>query len=205
MNRHWSDSQDGAAQERGADKLRFEPRATSARYETRTRRIVVELTNGASFAFAPELVEGLAGEGDRALSAITIEGVGFTLHWPDIDVDYSVGGLINGVFGTARWMAALAGKGQSAKKAAAARANGRKGGRPRKATPAPLGKSRLVTAEAIALEYGLNPKSYRSRLREARLGWHEANARWEVDPASAEQKDMLTVAEEMRARQREEA
>jgi hypothetical protein len=48
-------------------------------------------------------------------------------------VDYSVPGLVAGIFGTARWMAARAGRAGSPAKAAAARANGAKGGRPRKA------------------------------------------------------------------------
>ncbi len=205
MNRHWSDGQDREALKRGAEKLRFEPRAKRVRYDRSRRQVIIELASGASFAFPPRLVEGLAGASSEALSAIEVDGVGFTLHWPELDVDYTVGGLISGVFGTAQWMAAKAGQAQSAKKAAAARANGRKGGRPRKSAAPGLGaKHRLVTAEQIAHEYGLSAKSYRARLREARLDWHDANARWEVEPASAEQSDMLSVAEAMKARQRED-
>ena len=41
-------------------------------------------------------------------------------------------GLLAGVFGTRSWMARQAGQARSEAKAAAARANGAKGGRPRK-------------------------------------------------------------------------
>jgi hypothetical protein len=47
-------------------------------------------------------------------------------------VDISLPGLMNGIFGTRAHMARLAGSATSPAKAAAARANGAKGGRPRK-------------------------------------------------------------------------
>lgn len=34
---------------------------------------------------------------------------GYGLHWPDLDVDVTVGGLLVGVFGTRSYMARLAG------------------------------------------------------------------------------------------------
>jgi hypothetical protein len=49
-------------------------------------------------------------------------------------VDHFVPGLLNHIFGTSRWMAELGRRGgssTSAIKAAAARANGKKGGRPK--------------------------------------------------------------------------
>ena len=128
-----TDAQIEAANERGRIAQQTEPRAISARYDRKAQRIVVELTSGATFAFPPALVQGLCDATPEELADIEVSPAGFGLHWPRIDEDYSVPGLLNGVFGTARWMAARAGRTASPAKAAAARANGAKGGRPRKA------------------------------------------------------------------------
>jgi len=133
MTAHWSDVQAEAAAERGEEKLRSEPRASDARYDAKSDRLIVDLTNGATFAFPPRLVEGLAAATADQLADVQIVGAGFGLYWEKLDVDFSVAGLVNGVFGTAKWMAARAGRSPSLAKAAAARVNGAKGGRPRKA------------------------------------------------------------------------
>ncbi|MDX2223212.1 MAG: DUF2442 domain-containing protein, partial [Rhodospirillaceae bacterium] len=63
-------------------------------------------------------------------------GAGYGLHWPDLDVDLSVPGLLAGLFGTRAYIDRLrarrAGSATSKAKSAAARRNGAKGGRPRK-------------------------------------------------------------------------
>lgn len=128
-----SDAELEAAEERGRIAMATEPRAVSARYDAKADRIVVELTSGATFAFPPSLVQTLCDATPEQLSEIEVSPVGFGLHWPQLDEDYTVKGLMNGVFGTAKWMAAKAGRATSPAKAAAARANGAKGGRPRKA------------------------------------------------------------------------
>lgn len=128
-----TDAQIAAADERGRVYRATHPHAASARYDRKNDRIVVELTNGATFAFPPRLVEGLAEANADELAEVELLGGGFGLHWETLDVDYTVPGLVNGVFGTAKWMAARAGRATSLAKAAAARANGAKGGRPRKA------------------------------------------------------------------------
>ncbi|MDM7957611.1 DUF2442 domain-containing protein [Blastomonas sp.] len=131
-NRHWSDSQADAAIERGKAKLIAEPRAIAARYDTAADRIIVDLTSGATFAFPPALVEFLQDATPEQLAEVEVQGAGFGLHWETLDVDYTVPGLMNGVFGTARWMAARAGQATSSAKVQASRENGKKGGRPRK-------------------------------------------------------------------------
>ena len=121
-----------AAIERGRIANKSEPRATSARYDRRRRRIVVDLSNGSTFAFPPHLAEGLETATDDQLAAVEVRGSGYGLHWDALDVDLSVPGLLAGIFGTAATMARRAGQATSPAKAAAARANGAKGGRPRK-------------------------------------------------------------------------
>jgi hypothetical protein len=132
VDQHWSDSQATGAIERGKAKLMAEPRAVAARYDAAADRIIVDLSSGATFAFPPALVEFLQGATPEQLAEVEVQGAGFGLHWEALDVDYTVAGLMNGVFGTARWMAARAGQARSSAKAKASRENGRKGGRPRK-------------------------------------------------------------------------
>ena len=47
-----------AANERGRIIRETQPHA-AARYDAKTDRVIVDLTNGATFAFPPRLVEGL--------------------------------------------------------------------------------------------------------------------------------------------------
>ena len=94
-----------AARERGRLYRATRPHAASARYDAGSDRIVVDLTSGATFAFPPRLVEGLADASPAHLAEVELLGDGYGLHWETLDVDYSVAGLVNGVFGTARWMA----------------------------------------------------------------------------------------------------
>jgi len=120
------------ALDRGKIEATTEPRAKSVRYDRRSRRVVVNLTNGSVFAFPARLVQGLDDVSDDDLAAVVVEGAGFGLRWSKQDIDISIPGLLAGVFGTRSHMARLAGRTTSVAKAEAARANGAKGGRPRK-------------------------------------------------------------------------
>lgn len=136
MTGYWSDEQLEVAEARGRAMLEAEPRAASARYDVDTGRIVVDLTNGCIFAFPARRVEELETASDAEIAEVQVAGAGFGLHWTSRDADLTIGGLMNGVFGTRKWMSELArraGRATSPAKAAAARANGAKGGRPRKA------------------------------------------------------------------------
>lgn len=112
-----------------------EPRAKSARYDRRAKRIVVELLNGATFLFPPELAQGLAGASPADLAKVQVTPSGAGLRWPSLDADFSLPGLMMGVFGSPAWMRELARKRERAKSktgVAAIRANGSGNGRRRK-------------------------------------------------------------------------
>lgn len=127
-----TDADIDAALDRGRRARCEEPRAAAARYERRRGRIVVELTNGCSFSFPPRLAQGLETATDPELAALEILGAGYGLHWEALDTDLSIPDLLAGLFGTRAYMARHAGRATSPAKAAAARVNSAKGGRPPK-------------------------------------------------------------------------
>ncbi len=132
-----TDAQLEIAEQHGRAMLGSEPRARVARFNPATGRVEVDLANGCTYAFPPQLVEDLQHATPEALADIEVDGLGFNLHWPALDVDLYVPALVSGIFGTRAWLtralARAAGQPTSPAKAASARANGAKGGRPRKA------------------------------------------------------------------------
>ena len=114
--------------------------AVSARYDRRRSRVVVALNTGVELAFPTRLAEGLAGASPEHLADIEISPAGLGLHWPRLDADLYVPALLQGMFGSKSWMArelgAEGGRARTVAKIAASRANGRKGGRPKKAATA---------------------------------------------------------------------
>lgn len=127
-----TDADIDAALERGKAARASEPRAVSAQYDAEHGRIAVDLENGCLFAFPPKLVEELETATPEQLAAVEIVGNGYGLYWEALDADVALPSLMSGVFGTQAWMARRAGQARSPAKAAAARANGALGGRPRK-------------------------------------------------------------------------
>jgi hypothetical protein len=110
--------------------------ALSVAYEPHLRRLRVELASGVTVIVPVSKVQGLANAKPAVVRAVELAGKGYGLYWPDLDLDVSVPDLVAGCFGNKAWMAALArqaGRKTSGAKAAAARKNGAKGGRPRKA------------------------------------------------------------------------
>ena len=89
-----------------ADKS-IDPQAKKAYYEPQSRRVVIELKSGATFGFPCELAQGLSGASDEDLSTIEISPSAGGLRWPRLDVDFSLYGLIQGVFGDPDWMRQL--------------------------------------------------------------------------------------------------
>jgi hypothetical protein len=96
---------------------------------------MVRMTNGRRLVLPIEDLQGLENATTKQLQNIEILGRGTGINFPDIDAGFYVPSLIEGVYGNRRWMSELGKRGGSAKteaKQIASRANGAKGGRPRK-------------------------------------------------------------------------
>ncbi|MBV9958438.1 MAG: DUF2442 domain-containing protein [Acidobacteria bacterium] len=122
------------AVKRGEESMKTEPQARSARYDHESDRLIIELKNGATFMIPCDLVQGLRGADPELVAEVELLPRGAALHWKTLDVDFSVAGLLMGLFGTKTWMSELGRQGGSVRsevKAAAVRENGKKGGRPR--------------------------------------------------------------------------
>ena len=125
-----------AANANGAVRVANTPTALFARYDRRVGRVVIGLSSGLEVAFKPHHAQGLEGAKLDDLAEIEISPSGLGLHFPLLDADLYLPALLEGLLGSRRWMASEMGKsgGQSttAAKSAAARANGKLGGRPKK-------------------------------------------------------------------------
>ena len=125
-----------AANERYEKRLRDEPHIEKAHYDPVLERVIVSLSNHAWFAFRPEDAQGLQDATDAQLRDIGITPSKFGLHFPLLDAYFDITALMQGSFGTRKWMAArmgaAGGSATSKAKTVAARANGKLGGRPRK-------------------------------------------------------------------------
>jgi len=125
-----------AANARAAARLRKTPCAAKARYERKRDRVVIGLNTGIEVAFRPRDAQGLERAKPDQLDTIEISPSGLGIHFPKLDADINLPALLEGFLGSKRWIAAehgkIGGSVSSTAKAAAARRNGKLGGRPRK-------------------------------------------------------------------------
>lgn len=95
------------ATRRGEEAMKTEIQASSVRYDQSSGRLVLELKNGATFLVPCDLIQGLRGAEPELIAKARLGPRGASLHWAKLDVDFSVGGLLEGRFGTKKWMEQL--------------------------------------------------------------------------------------------------
>ena len=111
-----------------------DPRVVSLQYESKEDLVSLSFADGLKILIPRKQLQGLERANQTQLSKIEIVGNGTGLHWPLLDVEHYVLGLLEHRFGTKRWMNEIGRRGGLAKseaKTKAARRNGLKGGRPR--------------------------------------------------------------------------
>jgi hypothetical protein len=122
--------------------LAASPKAKTVSYNAKTKRIVIELESGATAIIPTGLIEILRDASVEQIKDVEIAIEGLYLRWQGLDEDLFVPHLLQGIFGTRKWMEGLrehlsrAGKKGGASRTEAKRKasseNGRKGGRPRR-------------------------------------------------------------------------
>lgn len=99
------DSYEAAVREGALQRSRTA--AVAVRYDGATDRVLVILDTGVELAFAPWLVQGLGGAEADDLMEAEISPSGLGLHFPRLNADVYLPGLLEGVMGTKRWMALM--------------------------------------------------------------------------------------------------
>ena len=111
-----------------------DPRVIKAQYQAKKDLVSLYFADGVRISIPRKQLQGLERANRSQLSRMEIVGRGTGLHWPLLDVDHYVLGLLEHRFGTKRWLNEIGRRGGLVKtkaKSAAARRNGLKGGRPR--------------------------------------------------------------------------
>jgi hypothetical protein len=108
---------------------------TRARYVPRRDAIELEFVGGGTMLIPRALIPELDGVSPAIIGSVSVSPAGDALAWRALDVDLYIPGLVERAFGTRVFAASNGQRGghrRSKAKAAAARANGARGGRPRK-------------------------------------------------------------------------
>ena len=123
------------ARARGEARAQDPSAVVDASYDPDRDLIDLKFGGGGSMAIPRKAVPGLRRASTSAIESIVVSPAGDALSWPSLDVDVYVPGLVERAFGSRLFAAATGRRGgrrRSKAKAAASKANGAKGGRPRK-------------------------------------------------------------------------
>ncbi|MBV8579471.1 MAG: DUF2442 domain-containing protein [Candidatus Eremiobacteraeota bacterium] len=130
-----TDAEIAAARRRGEEADRLEPRADRIEYDRRNKRLVIHLRRGAVVALPIALLTALHDATPQQLAEVQASERGDAIINDELDVQISLNGILTklvGLTGAAVHLGMEGGKKKSPAKTAAARANGKRGGRPRK-------------------------------------------------------------------------
>src|ERR1700690_1313711 len=86
------------------------PRAVAAHYDRDQGLIVIQLSSSAYLSFSARDAQGLERARPSQLEEIEISPSGLGIHFPELDADLYLPGLLEGFLGSKRWTASRLGQ-----------------------------------------------------------------------------------------------
>jgi hypothetical protein len=102
-----TDADIDAALGRSREYSKYARKVVTASYSKATDRLRLVLDNGVTCSIPRTLIQGLAGAQEKNLNRIQMLSDGTGLLWPLLDVAHYVPALLQGVYGSEKWMTAL--------------------------------------------------------------------------------------------------
>jgi hypothetical protein len=99
-----TDAEIDAAIEEARRLEKYDRRVVHASYSEGTDSILLLLEKGVTLSIPRRLLQGLSDASSGDLNQIELLGRGTGLYWPALDVAHLVSGLLEGVYGSAKWM-----------------------------------------------------------------------------------------------------
>jgi len=99
-----TDAEIDAAIKRARRFAKYDRRVMKATYSKATDSLRLVFDDGATYALPRRLIQGLANAKERDLKRIQILSDGTGLQWLLLDVAHYVPGLLEGVYGSEKWM-----------------------------------------------------------------------------------------------------
>ena len=131
-----TDEQAAHLERETAKRLALGPVIESVRYDRNSGRFELMLRKGVALGFRARDMKGLESATDAELDSVVATEHGTVLEVPELDQQYQLSATLKVMLQipSVRSLAAAAGRKTTPAKAASARANGARGGRPRKTT-----------------------------------------------------------------------
>jgi predicted TPR repeat methyltransferase len=102
-----TDAEIDAALGRAREYAKYARKVVKASYSKSTDSLRIVLDDGATYSVPRSLIQGLHSATEKELNRIQVVGGGTGLLWPHLDVAHYVPGLLQGVYGSEKWMTAL--------------------------------------------------------------------------------------------------
>jgi Protein of unknown function (DUF2442) len=110
------DTQIAEARRAAALASTTEPRAIAADYNAQTGLVNIRLKSDAVYSFPAKVAQFLSDAPPELIAEVEVTPAGDGLHWETLDADFTMKGLLAGIFGTKAWMAELYGQWDDARR-----------------------------------------------------------------------------------------